>query len=174
MFMQRLVQCHSFSAGASGHSCNTNNHDDSNNNNSQLMLFPPRIHCQRPPCRAQITVFHCRLLVSTRGHSSINLPHPLQQKKNLPILPLRFLFNYHSCFLIWKNPSFLYLISLSRSYYSASCNTNYYASCMPARLMSYIKDGEFWNLQREIQHECDAKKGDTSIFQIKENHSPNK
>ena len=31
MFMQWLVQWHSLSAGASGHSCNTNNHDDSNN-----------------------------------------------------------------------------------------------------------------------------------------------
>lgn len=45
---------------------------------------------------------------------------------------------------------------------------------MPARLMSYIKDGEFWNLRREIQHECDAKTGDISIFQTKENCSPNK
>lgn len=138
------------------------------------MLFPLGTHCQCLPRRAQITAFHCRLLVSARGHSSVNLPHPLEQEKKLPILPFGFLFNYHSCFLIWENPSFLYLISLSRSYYSASCNTNYYASCMPARLMSYIKDGEFWNLQKEIQHECDANRGDTSIFQTKENHSPSK
>lgn len=137
------------------------------------MLFPPGTHCQCLPRRAQVTVFHCRLLVSARGHSSINLPHPLDQEKNLPILPFRSLFNYNSCFLIWENPSFLYLISLSRSYYYASCNTNYYASCMPARLMSYIKDGEFWNLKREIQHECDAKTGDIGIFQTKENRSRN-
>ena len=36
MFTQYLVQWHPFSAGASGHSCNTNNHNDINNNNSQL------------------------------------------------------------------------------------------------------------------------------------------
>jgi len=44
---------------------------------------------------------------------------------------------------------------------------------MPAWLMSYIKDREFSNLQREIQEKNDAKTGDISIFQIKQNHSPN-
>lgn len=107
VFMQRLVQWHPFSAGASGHSCNTNNHDDSNNNNSQL-CFSHWAHTSSVLShRAQITVFHYRLLVSARAHSSINLPHPLEQEKNLPILPFRFFFNYHRFFLIWENPSFL-------------------------------------------------------------------
>lgn len=111
--------------------------------------------------RAEITVLHCRLLVSAREHSWMSLPRAFIRREKLSNLPFRFLFNYSSCCLIWENPSFLYLISLSSSYYSASCNTNYYASCMPAWLMSYIKDREFCNLQRETH-------------QIKQNHSPNK
>lgn len=40
--------------------------------------------------------------------------------------------------------------------------------------MSYIKDREFCNLQKEVQEERDAKTGDTSIFQTKQSHSPNR
>lgn len=92
MFMQCLVQWHPFSAGASGHSCNTNNHDDSNNNNSQLCCSHWASTATVSHWRAQITLFHYRPLVSARGHSSTNLPHPLEQEKNLPVLPFRFFF----------------------------------------------------------------------------------
>lgn len=138
------------------------------------MLFLLGIHCQCLSHRAEITVLHCRLLVSAREHSLMRLPHAFIRREKCSNLPFCFLFNYSSCCLIWENPSFLHLISLSSSYYSASCNTNYYASCMPAWLMSYIKDREFCNLQRETHEEKDAKTGDISIFQIKQNHSPNK
>lgn len=40
MFMQCLVQWHTFSAVASGHSCNTNNHNDKNNNITAGYAFP--------------------------------------------------------------------------------------------------------------------------------------
>lgn len=81
MFMQRLVQWHPFSAGASGHSCNTNNHDDSNNNNSQLCFSYWASTSSVLSHIALTTVSHYKLLVSARGHFSVNLPHPLEQEK---------------------------------------------------------------------------------------------
>lgn len=64
MFMQYLVQWHSFSAGASGHSCNTNNHDDSNNNNSQLC-------CSHRAPTASVCPAELRSLYFTAGSWSV-------------------------------------------------------------------------------------------------------
>lgn len=64
MFMQCLAQWNSFSAGASGHSCNTNNHDDSNNNKSQLC-------CSHQASTASVCATELRSLYFTAGSQSL-------------------------------------------------------------------------------------------------------